>query len=552
MTAPAPGGGRLEVGLAEFLRDYLPEPVTLVLFTAASAPTSREQQTLLEEFAKLSRQLTLEINDLAANREVAARYGVERAPCTIVRGRRDYGLRFYGVTAGHELATLLDALLMVSTGRSGLPPQVEQWVGRIDAPLHIEVFVTLTCPYCPRMVHVAYQMALLNDHVRADAVDTAEFPDYARRHEVGAVPLVVVNGRPAFHGLRTPEEAVLEIIRAAAPGLYEELEAELRVQAGTSHVRPPDPGHRYDLLVVGAGPAALAAALYAVRKGLDVLLIGERLGGQVADTASIENWPGASGVVGQDLALMFRAQVEHYRLAELLHEKVAAIERDPDGFVARVAGGAAYRGRAVVYCAGKQYRTLGVPGEERFLGRGIAFCATCDAPLFSGKRVVVVGGGNSAFTAARDLLPYATEIHLVNTAPDWQADAALQSAVSRSAKVTLHPGTAVAGFLGEGGLTGVLLEPAAGGAPRELPADGAFLEIGLTPNSAPVAALVPLNGAAEIPVNRDQSTAVPGFFAAGDVTDEPQKQIVVAAAAGAKAGLAAAAYLASVGSGPGP
>lgn len=539
--------GREVIGIAELLQQHLPEPVKLVLFTSSSAPTSRDQQQLLEEIVKLSSRLSLAVYDLDANQDLGRAYDVDKAPCTAIIGARDYGMRFYGVTAGHELSTLLEGMLLASNGRSGLGPALEAWVGRIGTSTRIEVFVTLTCPYCPRVVHVAYQMAIANDHVRADVVEVAEFPELARARGLGGVPLVVVNGRHAFHGLRSPEEVILEVLRIVSPDVFEEVETDLRSRAGERRVQAPVPGHVYDVLVVGAGPAAMSAAVYAVRKGLDLLLLGDRLGGQVADTETVENWLGVERIGGHDLAIMFRAHLEHYRLAEAFQVRVAAVERRGDVFVARVADGPEYRARAVIYCAGKQYRTLGVPGETRFLGHGIAFCATCDAPLFRGKRVVVIGGGNSAFTAARDLIPYAAEIHLVNVMPDWQADAILQSTISGNPKVRLHAATSVTEFLGERDLTGVRLASAEAGEPQELPADGVFLEIGLTPNSGPVAELAALNPQGEIVVNRDQSTSVPGFFAAGDVTDEPEKQIVVAEGAGAKAGLAAFNYLVATG-----
>jgi alkyl hydroperoxide reductase subunit F len=538
--------GHAEIELADLLQRHLPAPVRLMLFTSSSAPTSALQRELLEGISQLSSRLSLEIHDLDTNGDIASRNGVDKAPCTVVIGTRGFGMRFYGTTAGHEFSSLLEAILIASNGRSRLSPTLQDWVRRIATPTQIEVFVTITCPNCPRMVHLALQMAMVNENIRADMVETAEFPALARAHDVKAVPHIVVNGRPAFHGLLSDEEAVLEIIRAASPLAFEELEAQLRASAGASRARAPQSDHVYDTIVVGAGPAAMSAALYATRKGLDVFMVGDRLGGQVSDTATVDNWIGAKHIGGHDLALTFRAHVEHYRIAELLHATVASVERRGDLFVARLEDGAEFRGRSVIYCAGKRYRVLGVPGEARFLGRGIAFCATCDAPLFGGKRVVVVGGGNSAFSAARDLVSHAAEIHLVNLASDWQADAILQLEIANHPKIRLHPATKVVEFLGDSDLTGVRLEPVGSGASEVLPVDGAFLELGLIPNSGPVASLVPLNSRGEIPANHDQTTTVPGFFAAGDVTDEPEKQIVVAAAAGAKAGLAAHQYLVSL------
>jgi len=263
----------------------------------------------------------------------------------------------------------------------------------------------------------------------------------------------------------------------------------------------------------------------------------------MTSTALIENWPGFPAVGGDELSVLFRNHAERYAMAERLRVKVDRVEKDPEGFRIVTADGGQYRGRAVVYCAGKEYRRLGVPGEARFIGNGIGFCATCDAPLYRDRRVAVVGGGNSAFTAARDLMHYASEIHMINILEDFRADPVLVAEVREAPQVSFHRSSRVMEFLGDESLTGVRIESADGKTRTDLAVEGVFLEIGLEPNTAPVRDLVPLNEAGEIPAAKDQSTSVAGFFAAGDVTDEPEKQIVVAAGAGAKAALAAGRYL---------
>ena len=221
-----------------------------------------------------------------------------------------------------------------------------------------------------------------------------------------------------------------------------------------------------------------------------------------------------------------------------------SITHTGETFVAHCDDGNSYKASTVIYCAGKQYRQLGVPGESRFLGQGIAFCATCDAPLFNDKRVAVVGGGNSAFTAARDLLKYASEIHIINVQPDFQADQVLIDQVTAHNNVKLHPGMHVTCFLGETRLTGVRLQGVEGAANNfDLAVEGVFLEIGLEPNTGPVAELLALNTVGEIIVDREQSTSIAGFFAAGDCTDVKHKQIVIASGDGARAALTADAYL---------
>jgi NADH-dependent peroxiredoxin subunit F len=523
----------------------LVRPVKLVYFTQAHACAGcREQQTLLEELVTLSDKLTLEVRELVADDAQAKSLGIDKVPATAVLSDRDYGIRFYGLTGGYEFVSLLEAVLMVSTGNSGLAPEIESMAREIRMPVHLEVMVTLGCPYCPSMVRLAHQLAFLNDNVRADMVEAAEFPTLVQRYQVHGVPRTVINGRPAFEGALLPASAMLEILKEADPEAYERVNAMLREARGERRAVEATPAREYDVIVVGAGPAGLTAALYAVRKGRHVALIGKQAGGQLNDTAAVENYPGFVHVEGRELAQLFRNHMEAYPVAERCHTAVTRVRQSGAVFEIETEDARTYRAKTVIYAAGKQYRRLGVPGEERFIGRGIAFCATCDAPLYRDKRVAVVGGGNSAFTAARDLLNYASEIHLIHILDVFQADSVLVEEVRKSSRVTFHLRTEVREFLGDKTLAGVRVASVDGKERYDLPVDGVFLEIGLAPNTGPVKELIKLNAAGEIPVGRDQSTQVPGLFAAGDATDEVEKQIVVAAGAGARAALAADRYLA--------
>lgn len=528
------------------LAETVTRPVRLVFFGQRHACAAcAEQQELLQAIAALSERLTLEIKDFEKDAAEAARLGIDKIPATAVIGERDHGIRFYGLCGGYEFTSLLEAILMVGSGRSGLDPEIEALARLLRRPVHLEVMVTLTCPYCPGMVHLAHQLAFVNDNVRADMVNAAEFPTLVQRYHVHGVPRTAINGRPAFEGALQAPAAILEILKETDPDEYRRLEAGVRAARGERKAEEAEPGTRYDILVVGAGPAGMCAALYAVRKGRRVALIGKDAGGQINDTETVENWLGERRIGGRELSESFLRHVESYPLAERLRVEVSEVRRTPDGFEAISADGQVYRGRCLVWAAGKRYRTLGVPGEERFLGRGIAFCATCDAPLFTGSRVAVVGGGNSALTAVRDLARYASHIHLIQNLPQLTADAALVKEVQGLPLLEQHLGMEVREFLGEGQLSGVRLASADGKKRYDVAVDGVFLEIGLTPNTAPVSKLLSLNAAQEIPVRRDGSTEVPGLFAAGDCTDEPEKQIVVAAGDGARAALAADRYLAA-------
>lgn len=524
---------------------HMVKPVKLLYFTQEHACRAcSDQQQLLEEFARLSDRLDVEVKELMIDDEVAKQYGIDKVPATVVLSDTDYGIRFFGVTAGYEFGSLLEDILMVSSGQSGLEPEIEAIAKSITAPLHLEVMVTLTCPYCPQMVRLAHQIAFVNDNARADMVDAAEFPELVQRYQVQGVPRMVINERPAFEGALPAEQALMEILKEVEPEEYERLDMEMRKERGERRAREARPEGRYDIIIVGAGPAAMSAAIYAVRKNWRVAMIGKKPGGQITDTATIENWLGIPTIGGQELAERFQRHVETYPIETRLRAEVTKVSRKDNAFEVLTADKQTFRARCVIYAAGKRYRQLGVPGESRFLGRGIAFCATCDAPLFRDKRVAVVGGGNSAFTALRDLQNFAKEIHLVHILKDFQADPILVEEAKTAPNITFHMSTEVREFIGEKKLTGIRLATVEGKKKRyDLAVDGVFLEIGLTPNSVPVKGLVELNRAGEVLVSRDQTTNIPGLFAAGDVTDEPEKQIIVAAGDGARAALAADRYL---------
>lgn len=532
---------RKEIGA---LFNTLEEPVRVLFFTQEVAcDPCRQQEELLREVCALSDKITLEVHDLLKESGLAGTYGISKVPGTAVMGAEDRGIRFYGVTAGYEFSSLLEALVMVSRGKSGLGADLEDLLLLVDVPVHLEVMVTLTCPYCPRMVHLAHQMAMACDTITADMIDAAAFPQLVQRYSVQGVPRTMINEVSAFEGALPPLDAVMEVLKAVKPREYERIDAQMRTSRGEVLASKADPRVAYQVAIVGAGPAAMTAAIYAARKGLKVALIGGRVGGQITDTADVENWPGVPNISGRDLSETFRAHVDRYPIDELLEVNVNSVKKNGAAFQLEASDGKVYTAGSVIFCAGKQYRTLGVPGENRFVGKGIAFCATCDAPLYRDRSVAVVGGGNSAFTAARDLLPFAREIHLVTLLPQFQADPPLIGEVTGSPRVHVHRSMQVREFLGTDRLEGIRVESIDGKERFDLPVEGVFLEIGLDPNTSAVRNLVELNENGEIPVGRDQSTSVPGFFAAGDVTDEPQKQIVVAAGAGAKAALSAYDYL---------
>ncbi len=310
----------------------------------------------------------------------------------------------------------------------------------------------------------------------------------------------------------------------------------------------PDPDRLYDLLVLGGGPAAMTAVVYAARKLMKVALITRDFGGQMAETAEIENYMGFQTVRGRELTDKFREQAQQFDVPLAVAEKILRVRRDGGRFVVETESGQTYQGRTVIVATGKRYRPLGVPGERELAGRGVAYCPTCDAPFFKDKNVVVAGGGNSAFTAALDLLKVARHVTLVNYAAGWQADAVLRAAVERSGeRARLLDQLQILAIEGAAKVEGVRVRDRRTGAEETLPADGVFVEIGLDPNSEPVAELAAHNAQGELIVDCATRTNVPGLFGAGDVTTVPYKQIVISAGEGAKAALAAYDYLTAQG-----
>lgn len=519
-------------------------PVKLVFFTQRnSCPACEQQGKLLEEVASLSDNITLQVFDFVLHGDQIRNYRITKIPATAVVGEKDYGIRFYGVTAGYEFTSLLETIVMVSAGTSGLDPQLEAVVRSIKEPVHLQVMVTLTCPFCPRMVHVANQLALVNENIRSDMVESSEYPHLVQRYNVTGVPKTIINETHSFEGAISADAAYVEILKAVNPEEYRRLEETIREARGVRNVSNVEESHEYDILIVGGGPAAMSAVIYAARKGLDVALIAKKLGGQMEYTATIDNYLGLPDVPGAEMTELFRLHVEKYPISEALGETVAKVEKGNGGFLVFTDDAKRYVARSVIYCAGMEYRRLGVPGEDRFIGRGIGFCATCDAPLYRDKRVAVVGGGNSAFTSARDLMNFASEIHIIHRGGEFSADETLVQEVKSSEKVVFHTSMIVKSFLGWEKLSGVRLESADGADRYDVPVDGVFLEIGLIPNSGPVLDLVDLNEAGEIPVDRDQATSVEGLYAAGDVTEVEEKQISIAVGQGATAALAAYKYL---------
>jgi NADH-dependent peroxiredoxin subunit F len=298
----------------------------------------------------------------------------------------------------------------------------------------------------------------------------------------------------------------------------------------------------YELIIIGAGPAGMTAAVYAARKKLNALLISHDIGGQVLWTAGIENYMGYQFIEGPELMQRFEEQVKQFPLDMKTGERVSSLSQTKGGFEARTDKGESYRTRAAIIATGKRPRQLNVPGEEKLRGRGVTYCAICDGPVFAGENVAVIGGGNSALEAAEDMIKIAEHVYLVSLTP-LTGDQILIDKVKAASKLTMFLEHEVLEIKGESRVEGIKIRNLKSKQERELDVGGIFIEIGLIPNSEPFKGIVHLNRLGEIEVSCANETGVAGLFAAGDVTNVPEKQIVVAAGEGAKAALQAHRYL---------
>jgi alkyl hydroperoxide reductase subunit F len=307
--------------------------------------------------------------------------------------------------------------------------------------------------------------------------------------------------------------------------------------------RAPDPNETYDLLILGGGPASMSAAIYAARKMLKLAILSRDFGGQLLETSAVENWLGYQTIDAKEMASKFEEHVKSFDIPVSLGPSILKVSKDDGVFKVATDDGKSYKGKALIYALGKRHRPMGIPGERELIGKGVAYCATCDAPFFKKKRVVVVGGGNSAFTTAIDLIKVEAQITMINFTEGWSADESLLRRVRHYDQVRLLNNHQVMEVEGKDRVGAVIVMDRKTGKKERIEADGVFVEIGLLSNSDPVKGFAALNKQGEVEVDCACHTSVKGMYAAGDVTTVPYKQIVIAAGEGAKAALAAYEHL---------
>lgn len=439
------------------------------------------------------------------------------------------GIRFSGVPGGHEFNSFVLAFLQAGGIPVKLDESIIRQVAAIDTELSFEVIVSLDCHNCPDVVQTLNQFAIINPLVSCEMIDGGTHKAFAEERNVQGVPTVFLNRKPFSSGQITAAEILKKL-----SGFVK-----------ASKVEAVADDTLYDVVVVGGGPAAAAAAIYTARKGLNVLMLAEKIGGQVADTMGIENLIGIAKTTGPELTKNLRAHVEAYSVKIRESVRVESIGKTASGdWQLSLASHEVMKSRAVVLATGAKWRELGVPGERENIGKGVAYCPHCDGPFFKGKDVVVIGGGNSGVEAALDLSGIVKSVAVVEFMDTLKADKVLVDQLRATANASIFTGTATESIESDAKrVTHLVLKDRATGDTRSHPTDGVFVQIGLAPNSAFAKDTVATNQYGEIEIDARCQTSAAGIFAAGDVTTVPYKQIVVSMGEGAKAGLSAFEYL---------
>jgi alkyl hydroperoxide reductase subunit F len=397
----------------------------------------------------------------------------------------------------------------------------------LDGEFNFETFVSLTCQSCPEVVQALNVMAALNPKIRHTMIDGAVFPVEVEKRQIMAVPAVYLNGAPFGQGRMELNEIVAKLDTGAA-------------QRESARIGSKAP---FDVLVVGGGPAGAAAAIYAARKGIRTGIAAERLGGQLLDTVGIENFISVKETQGHKLASGLEQHVTTYDVDVMNLQRAEALIPG-DMIEVKLVGGASLKARSVIIATGARWREINVPGEREYRNRGVAYCPHCDGPLFKGKRVAVVGGGNSGVEAAIDLAGLVSHVTLIEFDPQLRADAVLTRKLMSLSNVTVITSAQTTEVIGDGTkVVGLKYKDRNSGASRDVELAGVFVQIGLVPNTDWLKGTVKLSPHGEVEVDARGQTSVPGVFAAGDCTVVPYKQIVIAVGEGAKASLSAFDHL---------
>lgn len=483
----------------------------LLKVSAGDDNVSKDMLALVDELATMSSKITVEKVEL------------ERTPSfSVNRPGEDTGVVFAGIPLGHEFTSLVLALLQVS----GRAPKVEQklidQIKNIQGEYHFESYISLSCHNCPDVVQALNVMSVLNPGITHTMIDGAAFKEEVESKDIMAVPTVYLNGESFGSGRMTLEEIL----------------AKMGNGPDASELSDKDP---YDVLVVGGGPAGASAAIYAARKGIRTGIVAERFGGQVMDTMGIENFISVKRTEGPKLVASLEEHVKEYDIDVMNLQRAKRLEKK-ELIEVELENGAILKSKSVIVSTGARWRNVGVPGEAEFKNKGVAYCPHCDGPLFTGKDVAVIGGGNSGIEAAIDLAGIVKHVTVLEFMPELKADAVLQERLNSLPNVTVLKNVQTKEITGTDKVNGISYIDRETEEVHHVELQGVFVQIGLVPNTDWLGETVErVRG--EIVTDKHGATNVPGVFAAGDCTNNPYKQIIISMGSGANAALGAFDYL---------
>jgi alkyl hydroperoxide reductase subunit F len=500
--------------------EKLARPIELVA-SLDDSKSAQEMRALLADLAGLSEKIVVRHDGVDARRPSFSVAAAGEAP----------RIRFAGIPMGHEFTSLILALLQCGGYPPKVEPEVIERIKGLSGKFAFETYISLDCHNCPDVIQALNLMAVVNPHISNTMIDGALFRAEVEAKSVLAVPMIFLNGEHFGQGRTSLEEILARLDTGANADQAARLAAK----------------DTFDVLVVGGGPAGAAAAIYAARKGIRTGVVAERFGGQVLDTLSIENFISVKHTEGPQLAAALEQHVKEYGVDIMNLQRAEALLPGRDGHGVhelQLAGGGTLRAKTLILATGARWREMNVPGENAYRGKGVAYCPHCDGPLFKGKRVAVIGGGNSGVEAAIDLAGIVAHVTLLEFDNQLRADAVLQNKLASLSNVTIIKSALTTEVVGDGNkVTGLVYTDRVTNASQQVALEGIFVQIGLLPNTDWLKGTLNLSKHGEIEVDARGQTSVPGIYAAGDCTTTPYKQIIIAMGEGAKASLSAFDHL---------
>lgn len=519
----------LDTTIKNQLQTYLQmlkEPIELVASLDEHA-SSQEMLALLEEIASMSDKITLIHEDDARKPSFAVKRGGTHKDAA-----KEVGIRFAGIPMGHEFTSLVLALLQVGAHPLKLEAEKIAQIAALEGKFHFETFISLSCHNCPEVVQALNLMAVINPNITHVMIDGSLFQDEVNRRKIMAVPTIFMNGEEFGAG----RMSVDEILPKLDAGLI------------TREAKFLDAKAPYDILIVGGGPAGASAAIYAARKGIRTGVVADRFGGQVMDTMGIENFISVKETEGPKLVAALEEHAKTYDIDVMHLQRAEALIRPAiknELIEIKLESGATLKSKAVIIATGARWKEMNVPGEKEYRGKGVAYCPHCDGPLFKGKDIAVIGGGNSGVEAAIDLAGFVKHVTLLQFDPALRADDILQNKLNSLSNVTVIVNAQTTEITGENQkVNGLIYKDRVTETMHTVALEGVFVQIGLLPNTDWLKTSgMDLSEFGEIEVNSHGQTSLSGVFAAGDVTTVPYKQIIIAMGEGAKAALSTFDYL---------